>query len=677
MKRLISLILALSMIFTLAACANNVTDTGTKNEDKKAEKTEGAPAATEHADIEVYVTYNGEKFISYNESTPFTTPDGKVYKKGDLLPTWEYMGDALNLSIVDKTPKSGSKEDLLLKQAAATKFEDANMFVGSPRTLSDYGIQGYFIPLNEYFDKLPNFKAFLDANPTVTATLTQADGNIYFTPYFDDVNELERMFLMRLDWVKAILDEEAPGFDTQKKIETVYEAFYDYAGGKTIQVGEDNKQTFDIKENIIDIQNKLSVKDGANLAQALRDYIDENYMNDKTGYKNRSDLFISSSAAYDADELIALMRAVKANPVYLTGEDKDLTIFSQRRVKDVDKVRMLAVIWGIRGVDSRNEFYFLDKNGSLVDARMDDDYLTGLENMHKLYEEGLILQDFDQAKGQVSDFRKLNFQTNDGFITYDYAASTVALHDLIPAEDLEKYGTVFEPVVSAAAPWFSDEFEHYSEGNRSVKTKGGWGIASHTKGAKLDAALRLIDYPFSPEGLNVLSFGPKGLYWNELVDVNGKKVPKLIEQFKIDRDEYASGNWSNFMRGFVGATFGIGHLKQTIALETQVSNEHYANGLSRIAKSPTTLASLSTSVPPERRVVPTILPLNEDQVEALSVNTFKAYYLEWQTRIIKYGFGAKIPNSSEAVPTREAFVQALKDKGIELETRVMNQAYTQ
>lgn len=678
MKKLISLVLIFLLAFSVVACAKDE-DTNTTTPTNAEVTTEATEATTEpmvNADVRVYVTYQGEKFITFNESTPFTAPDGTVYKKGDLLPTWSYIAGATNANLIDATPKSGSNELLLLEQAAATKFEDANVFVGSPRTISDYGIEGYFVPLNEHFDRMPNFKAFLEANPAVEASLTQADGNIYLTPYFDDIDQLERMFIMRLDWVKKILDEESPSFDTAKKIPTEYNAFYDYSGGKTVLVGIDNKQTIQINKNIITIQNELGSKDGANLAQALRDYIDATYMNAQTGYTNRSDLFISSEAAYDADELIALMRAVKANPVYLTGEDKDLTVFFPRRIQEAARVRMLGAIWGIQGVDARNNFYYFNADNEVVDARLDEKYLAGLDNLNKLYKEGLILSDFEQARGQVNDFRGINFQTNDGFITYDYAASTVALHDLIPAEQMAVFGTEFEPVVPAAAKWFGDEFEHFAESNRSVKTEGGWGIAAHTTGDELNAALRLVDFPFSEDGLNVMSFGPKGLYWNEYIEFGGKQVPKIVDQFNIDRDTYASGNWSNFMRGFIGSTFGVGHVKQTLAIEAQVSNAHYANGINRITNSPTKLAAMAGDADARRRVVPTIFPLNEDQLEAISVNTFGQYYDEWQTRVIKYGFGAKIPNSTDAVPTKDQFVQDLKDKGIEQQTRIMNQAYS-
>lgn len=87
------------------------------------------------------------------------------------------------------------------------------------------------------------------------------------------------------------------------------------------------------------------------------------------------------------------------------------------------------------------------------------------------------------------------------------------------------------------------------------------------------------------------------------------------------------------------------------------------------------LSSLTPVDDPRMKVVPTIIPLTEDQNEALSVNTFTDYYKEWFIRVIKYGFGAPIPNSSEVVVTREAYLAEMNAKGMEQELKILNIAY--
>ncbi|MCR5674900.1 MAG: extracellular solute-binding protein [Lachnospiraceae bacterium] len=41
---------------------------------------------------------------------------------------------------------------------------------------------GLFTPLNKYFDSMPNFTKWLDANPVIKAEITAEDGNIYYVP---------------------------------------------------------------------------------------------------------------------------------------------------------------------------------------------------------------------------------------------------------------------------------------------------------------------------------------------------------------------------------------------------------------------------------------------------------------------------------------------------------------
>ena len=674
-KRFFALFAIAVLVFFMIGCGGSESAEAPQASSEQA--TESVVLDGGGADVRIFVTFRGQRFPSYNESTPWEAPNGKTYNKGDLSPTYSHIAEALNINIIDATPKSGSNENELLEAAAATGFKSSDIYMGHPRTLCDYGVQGYFVPLNEHWDLMPNFKAFLDKNPSVKMQLTQQDGNIYMTPYFDDINSLERMFLMRLDWVRKILDEPSPAFNTGRTITPVYDSFYgNYGGGKKVPVGsKDNVKSFAIKENIIDIQNKLGTLNGRTLAQSLRDYIDAHYMNDKTGYKNRSDLFISSDAAYDADELVALMRAIKTNPQYLTGEDKDLIVFYIRDLNNDMRMRNLAQIWGVRGLDSRADHWLITKENTLKDLRLTDEYYMGMDNLNKLYREGLVLQDFDQPKGNINNFRTYCFQNNDGFMSYDYAASTVSLHDLIPPEQLAEYGTIFEAVVPPAADWFGEGLEQFSESNRSVKNEGGWSAVKDVSPETMKAALLLMDYPFSKEGLEVMTFGPKGLYWNEYTSIGGQQVPKLIPQFYEDNLQYTQGNWSNFMRGFLGATLGIGHVKQTIAIETQISNEHYANGHNRILNSPMTLASLTSDVPPERRLALTIIPLSEDQVESLSLNSYSLYHEEWENRIMKFGFGGELPGGEGRVPTAEEYRAEMVNRGLEQTEKIYNLVY--
>ena len=87
---------------------------------------------------------------------------------------------------------------------------DVDMVSGTASKLTEYGEQGVVVNIAEYLDQMPNFKAYLEANPIVRLSITgnTSTGAIYFSPYFDGVNDIERMPLMRVDMVQKLLDGE-------------------------------------------------------------------------------------------------------------------------------------------------------------------------------------------------------------------------------------------------------------------------------------------------------------------------------------------------------------------------------------------------------------------------------------------------------------------------------------
>ena len=104
----------------------------------------------------------------------------------------------------------------------------------------EYGAAGSLVNIAEYLDQMPNFKAYLDENPIVRLSITgdTTTGAIYFSPYFDGVNDIERMPLMRVDWVQKLLDGEG-AFSAEKSntlAAAVYEPYMPTAGKGEIDV---------------------------------------------------------------------------------------------------------------------------------------------------------------------------------------------------------------------------------------------------------------------------------------------------------------------------------------------------------------------------------------------------------------------------------------------------------
>ena len=76
-----------------------------------------------------------------------------------------------------------------------------------PANIEAMGKKDKAVDLLQYVNqgKMPAFKAWLDANPTMAKAITKG-GKIYYTPYFDGYQDVERMFVMDTNVTKAVLD---------------------------------------------------------------------------------------------------------------------------------------------------------------------------------------------------------------------------------------------------------------------------------------------------------------------------------------------------------------------------------------------------------------------------------------------------------------------------------------
>ena len=133
-----------------------------------------------------------------------TLADGVTYNTGDLKPTWVELEKILGVKFESLyTGQSANKEFEYWKD----RLNEVDMISGTASTLTEYGEAGSIVNLADYMDQLPNFKAYLEANPIVRLSVTgnTTTGAIYFSPYFDGVDDIERMPLMRVDWLQKLL----------------------------------------------------------------------------------------------------------------------------------------------------------------------------------------------------------------------------------------------------------------------------------------------------------------------------------------------------------------------------------------------------------------------------------------------------------------------------------------
>ena len=615
MKRILSLVLACVMLLSVAAAA-------------------GAEVT-----LRMATGYNSAKtgivFDAETAGEGITLADGNTYNTGSLKPTWVALQDILGVKFDSKYQGNNSTKEF---EYWKDRLAEVDMVSGTAATLSEYGEQGMLVNLAEYMDKLPSFKAYLEANPIVRLSITgnTKTGAIYFSPYFDGVNDIERMPLMRVDYAAKLLDGEGeftadacnntaapvytPYMPTSGKIEIETPTL---DGAATEIVTKD----YDAAGNIIALMNEKGAMTGVEAVNMLREYIDKAY----NGYygTTRSNLFCGQNAAWDVDELVALLRCVVANPQSLNGTDSIQGLFSREddnNQRRVDLFRFAGHLFGVRGMEARQDYLYVGTDGELHDARQEAAAYEALAKMHDIAAEGLISQAYiDMAKENSSTY----LENDMGFMSYDYN-QTQTVMNATKLNEGEKYMAVMVPV----ARWFDGTNEEgvymrFTESWRSVKTDG-WAISKAGTDANpgaLDAALALIDYAYSEKGQILMSYGPDafiktkddGSY--ETFLFNGKEMPVIADATREELWAKAKGNYTNYARMYLGSTLSF---VKSQAFEYQCTHDVGREGAGKIS----TAIGLGTIKHPELAItengwytsVPTVLP--NTKVENDELNSY-------------------------------------------------------
>ena len=561
-----------------------------------------------------------------------TLADGKTYLTGDLKPTWVEVQNVLGVVFENQYQgNSAAKEFDFWKD----RLDEVDMLSGTAAKLSEYGEAGSIVNIAEYLDQMPNFKAYLDQNPIVRLSITgnTDTGAIYFSPYFDGVNDIERMPLMRVDWVQKLLDGEGEftAEASNKLAAAVYTPYMPTEGAVEVDVVnlegtavEKVTKNYDVAGNIVEKMNAAGELDGVAAVNMLRTYIDEAY----NGYygTTRSNLFVGQNAAWDADELVALLRCVVANPQTLNGTDSVQGLFSREddnNQRRVDMFRFAGTLFGVRGLESRQDYLWIDADGFLRDARQELDAYNAMAKMNEMVQEGLISKAFvETAKESTATY----LENDLGFMHYDYN-QTQTVYNETKLQDGEKYMAVMVPV----AKWYDGTsedgvFMRFTESWRSVKTDG-WGIS--VKGVegnpdKLNAALSLIDYAYSPEGMILMSYGPDAFIKKNddgsyvTFNFNGTEMPVIADATYAELWEKASGNYTNYARMYLGSTLSFA---KSQAFEYQCTHDVGKEGAGKISIA----IGLGTIKHPELAVtenswytsVPTVLPNDKNENETL------------------------------------------------------------
>ena len=615
MKRIVSLLMALALMATLFV---------------------STAVAEEPVVLRMATGYNNAKtglfFDASVAGEGITLADGVTYHTGDLKPTWVEVQKVLNVVFEDKYQGNSTSAEFDFWK---DRLNEVDMLSGTASKLTEYGEAGSIVNIGAYLDQMPNFKAYLEANPIVRLSITgnTDTGAIYFSPYFDGVNDIERMPLMRADWVVKLLDGEgAFAADASNMTAApVYAPYMPTAGKVEIDVVnlegtavETIAKDYDAAGNIVANMNAKGAMTGVEAVNMLREYIDKAY----NGYygTQRSNLFVGQNAAWDADELVALLRCVVANPQTLNGTDSIQGLFSREddnNQRRVDMTRFAGVLFGVRGMESRQDYLYIGTDGMLHDARQEEAAYNAMDRMHQMAQEGLISKSFMDTSKEST---KTMLENDLGFMHYDYN-QTQTVYNETALQDGEKYMAVMVPV----AQWFDGTeggvFMRFTESWRSVKTDG-WGISvAGVEGnpAKLEKALALIDFAFSEQGQILMSYGPDAfIKTNEdgsyvTFNFNGKQMPVIADATFAELWAKASGNYTNYARQYLGSTLSFA---KSQAFEYQCTHEVGKEGAGKISVA----IGLGTIKHPELAItenpwytsVPTVLPNTKEENDMIN-----------------------------------------------------------
>ena len=535
-----------------------------------------------------------------------TLADGKEYKLGDLKPTWVQVSEDLGIIFEDLFTGASSATNEFKQWRDTEKLGEVDIIAGGADVIQEAGAAGQLINIAEYLQYMPNFYAYLQENPVVRLSVTAdvTTGAIYMSPYFDGVDDIERFPLVRADMVTKLLDGDTAYAGANRAVNTsAYKPYINEnysiesltADGKATQV---ITKDYSKAQNIIAQMNAAKDLTGDQAVAMFRAYIDAMYGD---VYENRSDLFLGYNAAWDADELVALLRCAVASLNDVDG--KPITGLYSRETsnqqREVDLYRFAGSLFGVRGMESRKDFLYFGSDGKLHSARSEEATWVALERMNALVKEGLLA--INTGKVASKDY----LAKDAGIVSYDYC-QTQTVMNATQLQEGEKYTAMMVPV----AKWYDGSntngtFMRFTESWRSVKTDG-WAISkagvSNADGTinedKLNAALTLIDFAFSVQGQITMSYGSDDFIkvkdasvevktWEDVAkkyetfNFNGKEMPIVSDAMYAELQEIAAGNYTNYARYYLGST--LNGFPKSQAFEYQCTHEVGKEGAGKVS----------------------------------------------------------------------------------------------
>lgn len=238
------------------------------------------------------------------------------------------------------------------------------------------------------------------------------------------------------------------------------------------------------------------------------------------------------------EELENVLTAFKNGDPNGNGKKDEIPYFND---KMYETLRLLN-LWGARvyGNDTYSERVILGNNNNvLYHAWISDDFKNALINMNKWYSKGLIDPEFGTRKANTARPTLLT-KSNVGGMTHEWIASTSSYNDnaeLKAAVPDFKFEAIMPPTYNGNS---------FEEDQRISVKPDGWAVSANCKNT--EAAIKFIDYFFSPEGKNLTNFGVEGQTWT-MKDGKPTFTDEVLKQTGVN----------NYLWETQGAQYPIGY----------------------------------------------------------------------------------------------------------------------
>lgn len=197
-KRILTTLLVVTMVGSMfSGCKKSETVSTSDVEETKFSYTGAAPITDKKdAKISILATNSWYTTVDLKEATIVK----EVQKRAGVSVDWTLISPTNYVDTV--SPMLASGKDL--QDVVLLPDLDPNM---------TYINSGLFVKLDEYMDYMPNYKKFLDANPSIKASLTAQDGHIYYVPLTSLTDNYQPCMMYNLPWIEKLGIEQPTTLD--------------------------------------------------------------------------------------------------------------------------------------------------------------------------------------------------------------------------------------------------------------------------------------------------------------------------------------------------------------------------------------------------------------------------------------------------------------------------------